>query len=142
VIIEKALKINSKIEIAIVNDEESPSFAQSLIQEVSNDSFSIMVPMHNGHALYLAEGDEVVVSLLFNSIRYSYKTKVLGKKKEREINLVVLKNPQQLTTSDRRNLVRIKTLLPIKYEIINYSNIDKWENIVPSNEAYITDLKD
>jgi c-di-GMP-binding flagellar brake protein YcgR len=140
VIIERTLKINSKIEIAIVNDEENKIFAQSIIQEVDSDSFSIMVPIHNGHALYLTEGDEVVVSLLLNNVRYAFKTEVTGKKNKTELKLVVLKNPQKLTTSDRRNLVRIKTLIPIEYEVLKFSDIDNWQNILPKFNAYITDL--
>ncbi len=139
-IIEKTFKINSKIEIAIVDDEENQIFANSVIQEVNNDSFSILVPIHDGHVLYLAEGDKVVVSLLLNNLRYAFETEVLRKERKAEINMVVLIKPQQLTTSDRRNLVRIKTLVPTKYEIVNNLNIDKWESIVPTFDAYVTDL--
>jgi c-di-GMP-binding flagellar brake protein YcgR len=140
--IDKVLLVNSKVEIAILNDqlEENQTMSRSLIQEVYDDSFSIMVPINNGHALYLATGDAVTVAILIDNTRYAFKSEVLNKKKEANIMLVVLKKPDQMTASERRDLVRIKTLLPIKYKIIENANRSNWENIEPVKGAYITDL--
>lgn len=139
VVNENVLQVNNKIEIALANDED-PIFGQSLIQEVFDDSFSIMVPIHNGHALYFKIDDDVLVSMLINNVRYSFKTTVLNKTREFDLKLLVLKMPQKLETADRRTLVRIKTLLPIKYKIIARTQQDIWENIEPEKEAYLTDL--
>jgi c-di-GMP-binding flagellar brake protein YcgR len=133
------LKINTKIEIEVDNNDQQ-IVGKSIIQEITDYFFSIMVPMHNGHAIYLEEGDEVSASILLEGLRYGFKTKVLGKKKEADINLIVLANPQQISTHDRRDLVRIKTLLNINYEIVKDAEWKEWDNIVPSHEAYITDL--
>ena len=138
-IFKNGLQINSKIEVALAN-EENQIFGHSLIQEVYNESFSIMIPVHDGHALYLGIGDDVIISILMNSVRYTFKTEVLSKKRESDIKLVVLKMPSKLETADRRNLVRIKTLLPVKYEILGKIHLENWEEIELSKEAYITDL--
>lgn len=137
--LENGLKVNSRIEVALANDENQV-FGHSLIQEVLDESFSIMIPVYDGHTLYLDEGDEVIVSILINKVRYAFKTEVISKKMESDIKLVVLKMPKQIATADRRNLVRIKTLLPVKYEILEKDQMENWENIELSKEAFITDL--
>ena len=76
--IANALKINSKVEIALINDEENLTFAHSLIQDLNNDSFSILVPMHKGHILYLVVGD-VAPDRELNLRRVVVETKVLRK---------------------------------------------------------------
>jgi c-di-GMP-binding flagellar brake protein YcgR len=139
VVNETVLQVNNKIEIALANDEDL-IFGKSLIQEVLDDSFSIMVPIHNGHGLYFKIDDEVIVSLLINNVRYSFKTTVLKKTREFDLKLLVLKMPQKFETADRRTLVRIKTLLPIKYKIIGPTQQVTWEDIEPEKEAYLTDL--
>jgi len=137
---ENGLQINSRIEVALVNDDENQLFSKSLIQEICDESFSIMNPIHNGHGLSLDIGDEVIVSILINKVRYAFETEVLSKKSESDIKLVVLKMPQKLATADRRNFVRIKNLLPVKYENLEKNQIEKWGEIELSKEAYITDL--
>lgn len=136
---ENGLKVNSKIEVALVNDENQV-FSHSLIQEVLDESFAIMIPVHDGHTLYLDAGDDVIVSILTDKARYAFKTEVISKKMESDIKLVVLKMPKKIDTADRRNLVRIKTLLPVKYEIIENDQMANWEKNEPTKDAFITDL--
>lgn len=138
-IFKSGLEINSKIEVALV-DEENQIFGHSLIQEVHDDTFSIMIPVHDGHPLFFEIGNEVMISILINSVRYTFKTEVLSKKKASNINLVVLRMPTKLETADRRNLVRIKTLLPVKYEVLGKVHLENWEKIELTKAAYITDL--
>lgn len=139
---EQILLVNSKVEIALLNHqpEEDQVLGQSLIQEVNHDSFSIMVPIKEGHTLYLTKGDEVIVSISVDNSRYTFQSEVLDKKKEANIALVVLKNPDRIIASERRDLVRIKTLLPTRYELLNHVNLSNWEDIEPLKEGYITDL--
>lgn len=138
-IIDKILRINNKIGVAIAL-EEKQIFGQSLIQEVYDESFSIMVPIRDGHAVYLAPGDDVSVFILTDNVRYAFETKVLGKELKSGIKLVVLKKPQKLTTADRRDSVRINTLLFIQYAVIENNQADNWENIEPNQEAYVINL--
>lgn len=134
---EKNLRINSRVEVALA-DEDQQIFGHSLIQEVNEDSFSIMIPLIDGHTLYLAAGDEVVVSILINDRRYVFQTRVL--EKQRESRLVVLKMPQILIPADRRGSVRTKALLPVKYDVLGSIEPENWDNITPAQEAVITDL--
>jgi len=137
--IEKVIEVNSRIEVAL-DDGENHIFGQSLIQEVLDDTFSVMIPVRDGHALYFGSGDNVIISMLKNNVRYSFKTEVLGKKKDSDIRLLVLKKPQKIDVAERRNLVRIKTLLPAKFEIIGNTLPKNWQIIEPLQEAYITNL--
>jgi len=140
--IERVLQVNRKVEITIIDGptDADQNLGQSLIQEIYNDSFSIMVPVRVGHTLYLEKGDEVMVSILSDDARYSFKSEVIDKRKEAGIRYVLLKKPLKLTTSERRNLVRAKTLLSIKYVIIQNEEEKHWENIEPVNVASVIDL--
>jgi len=138
--IERVLQVNRKVEITVINGRTDTDWGQSLIQELYNDSFSIMVPVRVGHTVYLEKGDEVMVSILSDDARYSFKSEVIDKRKEAGIRYVLLKKPLKLTTSERRNLVRAKTLLSIKYIIIQKEEEKHWESIEPVNVASVIDL--
>ncbi len=139
VVKENAIQVNNRIEVDLADDERKV-FGHSLIQEVFNDSFSIMTPIYEGHSLNYRINDEVIVSVLINNVRYSFKTTVINIVKDINLRLLVLEMPRELQPADRRNLVRIKTLLPIKYTIIDPEQLDTWRNFEPDNETYLTDL--
>ncbi len=139
VVKENAIQVNNKIEIALADDERM-RFGHSLIQQVFNDSFSIMMPIFEGNLLNFRTDDEVIVSVLINNIRYSFRTRVINKIRESDLMLLLLKMPQKLEPADRRNLVRIKTLLPIKYKIIEPDQSSGWQQLETDKEAYLTDL--
>jgi c-di-GMP-binding flagellar brake protein YcgR len=136
---ENAIQVNNKIEVALADDQQQ-IYGHSLIQQVFDDSFSIMVPIYEGKSLHYDIDDEVVVSVLINNVRYSFKSVVVNKTVESNLRLLILKMPQKLEPADRRNLVRIKTLLPVKYEIIESDQQNNWKIIEPDKEAYLTDL--
>ena len=136
---ENAIQVNNKIEIALA-DEERLNFGHSLIQQVFDDSFSIMIPIFEGNLVNYRIDDEVIVSVLINNVRYSFRTRVINKIRESNLSLLLLKMPQKLEPADRRTLVRIKTLLPIKYKMIESEQKSNWQHIEPDKEAYLTDL--
>ena len=140
--INKLFRINTRVEVAILyaDNQEDDGLGQSLIQDISDDSFLILVPTLNGHAVYLAEGDEVMVWLKVNNARFAFESVVLSKKEQDDIQYVELQKPRKLISSDRRNFVRIKTLLSVNYRIISNEEIDNWENIEPFRAASLIDL--
>lgn len=140
--IDKILQVNTRVEVAKLypGNEESVTAGMSLIQEIYNDSILIMVPIQNRHVLYLTQGDEVIVWVTVDNARYAFKSMVLDKTKEADIRYIVLKKPQKVTTSERRNFVRLKKLLPIKYEIITDETKNNWQNIVPARKTFMLDI--
>lgn len=136
---ESAIQVNNRIEVARA-DDEMLDFGHSLIQQVFDNSFSIMVPLFEGNLLNFRVNDEVIVSVLINNVRYSFRTKVISKIREDNLSLLVLKMPQSLEPADRRTLVRIKTLLPVKYTILEAEQKSAWQSVEPDQEAYLTDL--
>lgn len=140
--VDKILQVNIRVEVAKLypGNEESVTAGMSLIQEIYNDSILIMVPIQNHHVLYLNKGDEVIVWITVDNARYAFKSMVLDKKKEDDIRYIVLKKPQKVTTSERRNFVRLKKLLPIKYEIITDEIKNNWQNIEPAKKTFMLDI--
>ncbi|HWQ76448.1 MAG TPA: flagellar brake protein [Syntrophomonas sp.] len=135
----KVLKINSRIEIALANDDHRV-YAHSLIQDIFQDSFAVMLPLYKGQPLHLEVGDEVVVSVLIDKTRYAFGTEVVRKILDTDIKLVILRLPEKVDPANRRQLVRIKTLLPVKYEVLGTTYPDKWKQIKLTREAYLRDL--
>jgi c-di-GMP-binding flagellar brake protein YcgR len=123
---DNAIQVNNKIEI-ILADDDKRVVGHSLIQQVFDDSFSIMLPVSEGNTLYYDMNAEVIISVLINNVRYSFRTEVIDKAREGNLRLLLLKMPQKLELADRRTLVRIKTLLPIKYKIIEADQRDIWQ---------------
>jgi len=140
--IEKLFKVNSRVEVANLGAEnkEDEGAGQSLIQDVNDASFSILVPTLNGHTLYLTDGDGVMVWLKVNNARYAFESVVLNKKQKDDVKYLELQKPQKLVSSDRRNFVRIKTLLSANYQIISNKEIDNWESIEPFKRVSLIDL--
>lgn len=136
---DNAIQVNNKIEI-ILADDDKRVVGHSLIQQVFDDSFSIMLPVSEGNTLYYDMNAEVIISVLINNVRYSFRTEVIDKAREGNLRLLLLKMPQKLELADRRTLVRIKTLLPIKYKIIEADQRDIWQNNELDKETYLTDL--
>lgn len=140
--IDKILQINSRVEIAKLypENEEDQIIGLSLIQEIDNNSFLIMVPIQNRHVLYLTKGDEVIVWITVDNARYAFESIVMNEKVEIGIKYFELKKPQKLTSSERRNFVRVKKFLPIKYKVIKDGKEDNWESIQASEEASMLDI--
>lgn len=135
--IKQVLQVHRKVEIKIINSQTDADviIGQSLIQELHNDLI-IMVPMKD----VLETGDKVMVSILSDDSRYTFKSEVTDIKIEAGIKYIWLEKPHKLTTSERRNLVRTKTLLPIKYIIIQKEEENHWEKSEPIKTASIIDL--
>lgn len=140
--IDKLFQINSHVEVAklYAENKEDEGLGQSLIQDIYDDSFLMMVPTIDGHILYLTQGDEVMIWLKVDNTRYAFESVVLNEKVESDITYLELQKPQKLVPSNRRNFVRIKTLLSINYQIIKNEEINNWEKIEPHDEASIIDL--
>ncbi len=140
--IEKILKVNSRVEIAklSVEDTEDQGLGQSLIQEIEDDDFLVLIPTVKGRDYFLAEGDQIMVWLKVNNTRFAFESVVLDKKQKNDIKYLVLKKPVKLVSSDRRNFVRIKTRLTAHYQIISHEEVNDWENIEPFKRVSLIDL--
>ncbi|MEA4924146.1 MAG: flagellar brake protein [Syntrophomonadaceae bacterium] len=140
--IEKLFQVNNRVEIAKLNTEdmEDPGPGQSLIQEIEDDDFLVLIPTVKGRDYFLEEGDQVMVWLKVNNTRFAFESVVLDKKQKNDIKYLVLKKPVKLISSNRRNFVRIKTRLTAHYQIISHEEVNDWENIEPFKRVYLIDL--
>lgn len=134
---EKALCVNSRIEIAL-NAGDNQIFGRSLIQEIFEDSFAAMIPLYKGRSIYLEAGDEVTVSVFIDQRRYIFASTVL--QKDIKTRMVVLQMPSKLISADRRRAVRIKTMLPAKYDICPGNRREDWETMEPAKHGNIINL--
>lgn len=140
--IDKLLRVNGNVLISLRNAEhkEEEGQGRSIIQAVYDKSFLIMIPIVEGHALYLAKGDAVIVTTNVDNARYSFESVVLNKKKEAGIKYIELKKPSKLVSSNRRKHFRVDFMESINYQIITKEDLNGWESIEPINEASLVDL--
>jgi Predicted glycosyltransferase len=140
--IEQLFKVNSRVEIAKLHTDnsEDEGLGQSLIQEIEDEDFLVLIPTIKGRDYFLTEGDQVMVWLKANNARYAFESVVLGKRYKNDIKYLVLQKPISLVSSDRRNFVRIKTMLTANYQIISREEADDWETVEPFKRAPMIDL--
>lgn len=140
--IEKLFKVNSRVEIAKLRTDnaEDEGLGQSLIQEIEDENFLVLIPTIKGRDYFLTEGDPVMVWLKVNNARYAFESVVVDKRYKNDIKYLVLQKPINLVSSDRRNFVRIKTMLTANYQIISREEADDWENIEPFKRAPLIDM--
>lgn len=109
------ITINSKIDIQI-NGEGV--FYKSSVQEISSEYIAIHIPSHLGSIVYLMPGDSIKGRVYSKEAQYFFNSTVLGKKLDRVI-LFLLAVPSKLKRVQMRDYVRVQTMLPIKYRILD-----------------------
>ncbi|GAW92937.1 flagellar brake protein, partial [Calderihabitans maritimus] len=117
----KDLAVNQKVEICRDNEEE---IYKSLIQEVGEGYFAIQIPSGPQGWLTLHVGERVNVNVFSPSAQYCFTTEVIGRKKEKNIPMYLLKIPEEFTRIQRRDYVRIKLTLEVFFEPVNTEELD------------------
>ena len=108
------ITINSKIDVQ-VNGEGV--FYKSSVQEVNSEYIAIHIPSHLGSLAYLRPGDNIKGRIYSKDAQYLFNSTVLGKKQDR-ITLFLLAVPSRLKRVQMRDYVRVQTMVPLKYRVI------------------------
>lgn len=106
---EFKFKLNNKIEI-----EMKDGFYKSIIQDVTDEYVAINIPVKDGRFLPLTRNEKIRALYFYDKNIYCFETEVVGKKME-NIFMILLKLPTSMRKIQRRNFVRVSTLLKIWY---------------------------
>lgn len=117
----KKLKLNIN-DIIAVNYEGN--FFKSNIQESSEESFSISVPLANGKYLLIEDGEELELEHYDNDF-YRFNVEILGRKKSGDIPMYIVSLPYNVERIQRRRYVRVPVVKEIKYR---KDDNDEWKN--------------
>lgn len=114
------LEINNKLEV--LYDKKN---YKSVIQDIreKEEEILISIPVLDGEYLTLATGAIIEQIYYGNNNIYQFKTKILGRTKERNLSLYRLSLPYDIKKIQRRDYVRVNFV-----KIINYINAKDIEN--------------
>nr|WP_286172892.1 flagellar brake domain-containing protein [Caproiciproducens sp. MSJ-32] len=114
------LEINNKLEV--LYDKKN---YKSVIQDIreKEEEILISIPVLDGEYLTLATGTIIEQIYYGNNNIYQFKTKILGRTKERNLSLYRLSLPYDIKKIQRRDYVRVNFV-----KIINYINAKDIEN--------------
>lgn len=99
------LQLNSKIDV--IYKEE---VYVSNVQDIDSENIAISIPVREGMYLPLSLDESVEVIFYVDGDAYKFKTKVTGRKIDK-IYVILLKYPSNITKIQRRNYVRMVTLI-------------------------------
>jgi c-di-GMP-binding flagellar brake protein YcgR len=128
--------VNSKIEIEF-NDESY----KSNIQDVTEEYIGISIPVNEGKYLPLARNEKVRGRYFHGKDVYKFDTVVIGRKIEK-ILIIMLKKPEVITMIQRRNFVRVPSMLNVCCALIcTEKNIyTAGDNQIEFFDAYSLDI--
>lgn len=114
------LEINNKLEV--LYDKKN---YKSVIQDIreKEEEILISIPVLDGEYLTLATGTIIEQIYYGNNNIYQFKTKILGRTKERNLSLYRLSLPYDIKKIQRRDYVRVNFVKIINY--INAKDIEK-----------------
>jgi c-di-GMP-binding flagellar brake protein YcgR len=109
------LRINQKIEL---RKDPDPAFFKSSIQELSEDTLAVTVPVKAGQRLMLYPGDRVRVQFVINDASYYFDTTMLSRKQSNQVPLFVLARPNVLSRIQRRDFVRFPVAVSVVFRLL------------------------
>jgi c-di-GMP-binding flagellar brake protein YcgR len=112
------LKENQRIEIEVSLEGKKEKF-QSRIEEIGEKTMNISSPTYKGELVSLHPGRTLIVYVYAQEGIFRFGTKVLDRRSEKNIPILVLSKPESLQKVQRRNFFRLKTSLEIEYRILS-----------------------
>lgn len=110
------LQINSRIDVIYKEDAYV-----SNVQDIDSENFAISIPVREGMYLPLSLGESVEIIFYSEGEAYKFKTKVTGRKIDK-IYVILLKYTSNFTKIQRRNYVRMETLIDINCTLTESNN--------------------
>lgn len=129
--------INNKVEVLWTDGAY-----KSRIEDVSEESITINIPVYNGSYLTLSKGEMVEVLYFEGKEIYKFVTTVQGRKFDR-VPLIILNYPTEVFEVQRRNHVRIPCVLDLQAYKLKESAINVANLKIPSeakSKAILVDL--
>lgn len=121
------LKINQIIEF-VVNYGEYAGTYPSRIEGIDADTITVAAPIKKGYLIPITVNTPVELTYLDQNAIYSMPTEIL-ERKTMPIPLLVLKKPEHVNRTQRRDFVRWDTKLPLTFTLLDANFETILENI-------------
>lgn len=117
------LEINGNIQIL-----EGEVFYKSNLQDVTESYILIDIPVNNGIYLTMNDNDEIEAEhYVDGGSYYKFNCRVLGRTRERKLNLYKLSKPYNISKIQRRNYVRVDMVEYAFYKLQNDNGEEVWK---------------
>ncbi len=107
-------KVNDNLEVATGSKQD---YYKTIVQEVGRQSITIGLPMLNAQGLLLREGEKLQIRKVEEDAIYLFTGRVTSRMKNDNVPLYGLQISQDYKRIQRRNYVRISSILPLEYRI-------------------------
>lgn len=116
------IKVNDICEIVV----EKEVF-KSNIQDITEEYIAISLPVANGSYASLTRNDNIEVIFYYEQNVYAFFAKVIGRKKENNIRMIMLSIPDEndIRKIQRRKNFRIELFQEVKYKVIQESSLNQ-----------------
>jgi len=138
--LDRILQPGVHMEISLSEPGEREMVWDAQVHTVSPISFLVAAPASVDDNIISPVGQEVKVWASLDDARYSFICLVLGEQVQGGKSYLELKKPQKLISSERRDFVRMKSHLELKFEIISQEDTKLWKKIEPTQAANLFDL--
>lgn len=105
-------KIKLNLPVKLARNSEN-NFYASLVQDIGEDYFTIMVPYKEGRPLILNPGEEVLGRFVQEKTSFLFYTFVLGKHREKNLLFYVLALPEKIEEVQQRMYVRFPIIMDV-----------------------------
>ncbi|MDK2836543.1 MAG: hypothetical protein PWP21_1320, partial [Thermosediminibacterales bacterium] len=112
----KKLKIGTKAEIYIGDEKNMKNYATQ-VEDIIGDIIILSAPLEKGRIVSVAKGTGIKVSFVKSETVFCFKARVL-RLIRKKLPLLLVKKEGQVKKIQRRDFYRLKTLIPIKYKLI------------------------
>lgn len=113
--LRELITLHQKVEIK--RKEEESLVYQAAVQDIQPTYFAVGIPMVRRIPLRLKKGEEILVTAYAPDARYTFETKVLGRKKD-VIPLYLLAWPLDFRREQRRQHIRVKVVLEVFFQVL------------------------
>ncbi len=111
------LKENQHIQLRVMSGQRKGTY-DSRVEAINDSHIIVGMPIQKHSLIFLREGTKVEVDYTYLKIPYGFTTEVERALTE-PLPLLILKQPKQFFKIQRRDYVRIETMLSVDYSIEN-----------------------
>lgn len=137
--LNKFFSVGDKVQVKIIDKENSYSYASKIANIENDDIIEILFPMYKSNTLYILNGERLELIINKQDAVLKFLGVVLDKN-YKSIPVLKLKITSEPKRVQRRNFYRLKIVKPIRYRVI--SQIDGNEEITEFDEGIVTDISE
>lgn len=130
--LERLLSAGDKVEVmrtsGLANSQSDKKVYYSLLVDIeADDKLIVTMPIDGGRVIPLAVGDRYWLVFYTHSGIYQAKAMIVGRERQGNIHVMVLKTLSELERIQRRQFYRIECLMKVEYRVMDETEANGYE---------------